>query len=71
MSCKTAIGIAEEMKNRFGEKITLNIYTTDSSEALQYKFKSSTNVLFEGDLVPLDTALDIKKMEIFLLGKLP
>ncbi len=71
MSCKTAIGIAEEMKNRFGEKITLNIYTTDSSEALQYKFKSSTNVLFEGDLVPLDTALDLKKMEIFLLGKLP
>ncbi len=59
------------MKNRFGEKITLNIYTTDSSEALQYKFKSSTNVLFEGDLVPLDTALDMKKMEIFLLGKLP
>ncbi len=58
------------MKNRFGEKITLNIYTTDSSEALQYKFKSSTNVLFEGDSVPLDTALDIKKMEIFLLGKL-
>ncbi len=58
------------MKNRFGEKIVLNIYTTDSKEALPYKFKSSTNVLFAGEMVTLDTALDIKKMEIFLLGKL-
>ncbi len=58
------------MKEKFGDKITLNIYTTDSPEALQYKFRSATNVLFEEVLVPLDTALDMKKMEDFLAEKL-
>ncbi len=70
MSCKKAIGIAEEMKKIFGDKITLNIYTTDSEEAQQYTFRSSTNVMFEGDLLPLETALDMKKMEEFLSEKL-
>ncbi|MEE4359753.1 MAG: hypothetical protein V2I97_25000 [Desulfococcaceae bacterium] len=70
MSCKKAIGIAEEMKNMFGGKINLNIYTTDSEEARKYDFRSSTNVLFEGDLLPLETALDKNKMKNFLSGKL-
>ncbi len=70
MSCKKAIGIAEEMKNIFKEKIELNVYTTDSPEAQEYTFRSSTNVLFEGDFVPLDTALDARKMETFLSEKL-
>ena len=70
MSCKKAIGIAEEMKEMFGKKITLNIYTTDSEEAQKYDFRSSTNVLFEGDLIPLETALDNNKMKDFLLEKL-
>ncbi len=70
MSCKKAIGIAEEMKNVFGEKINLIIYTTDSEEARKYDFKSSTTVLFEGDLIPLETALDKNKMKGFLSEKL-
>lgn len=70
MSCKKAIGIAEEMKDMFGEKINLSIYTTDSEEARKYDFRSSTNVLFKGDLVPLETALDKNKMEGFLSEKL-
>ncbi len=51
MSCKKAIGVAEEMKNMFGEKINLSIYTTDSEEAGKYDFRSSANVLFEGDQI--------------------
>ncbi len=66
MSCKKAIGIAEKMKDIFGERIVLNIYTTDSAEAQKYTFKSSTNVIFKGELVPLETALDMNKMESFL-----
>ncbi len=70
MSCKKAIGIAEEMKEKFGEKIDLSIYTTDSPEAQQYNFRSSTNVLCNGDLVALNVALDMKKMEEFLSEKI-
>jgi len=70
MSCKKAIGIAEEMKNMFEERINLNIYTTDSEEAREYDFKSSTNVLFEDDLISLETALDKNKMIDFLSEKL-
>ncbi len=58
------------MKNIFKEKIELNVYTTDSPEALKYSFRSATNVLFDGDIVALDTALDAKKMEAFLREKL-
>jgi len=70
MSCKKAIGIAEEMKEVFGEKINLSIYTTDSEEARKYDFRSSTNVLFEGEMMPLETALDKNKMKSFLSDKL-
>ncbi len=70
MSCKKAIGIAEEMKNTFGEKIDLNIYTTDSEEAKKYDFRSSTNVMFKGEMIPLETALDAGKMKDFLSEQL-
>ncbi len=70
MSCKTAIGIAEKMKEVFGDKLELHIYTTDSPEALKYNFRSSTNVLFEGELLPLPTALDAGKLQEFLTEKL-
>jgi len=70
MSCKKAIGIAEEMKEMFGEKINLSIYTTDSEEARKYDFKSSTNVMFEGELIPLKTALNQNQMKDFLSEKL-
>lgn len=70
MSCKKAIGVAEEMKNVFGEKLNLNIYRTDSEEARKYDFRSSTNVLVEGELIPLETALDKNRMKDFLSGKI-
>jgi hypothetical protein len=70
MSCKKAIGIAKEMKSIFGEKIRLNIFTTDSEEARQYDFRSSTNVLLDGDLTPLEIALNKQKMKDFLSEKL-
>jgi len=70
MSCKKAIVIAKEIKAIFGEKINLSIYTTDSEEARKYDFRSSTNVLFEGEMIPLETALDKNKMEDFLSEKL-
>ena len=66
MSCKQAIVVAEEMKNIFGEKLNLEIYTTDSKEALKHNFRSATNVLFDGDLIPLEIALDQQKMKGFL-----
>ncbi len=69
MSCKKAIGIAEGLKEKLGEKIHLEIYTTDSPEAMKYNFRSSTNVLCNGDLIPLNIALDAKKLEEFLLEK--
>ncbi len=70
MSCKKAIVVAKEMKNMFGEKISLNIFTTDSEEAQKYNFRSSTNVLFESDLIPLEISLDKQKMTDFLSEKL-
>lgn len=70
MTCKKAMGIAKEMEEMFGEKISLNIYGIDSEEARKYDFKSSTNVLFDGQLIPLDTALNKNKMKDFLSEKL-
>jgi len=70
MTCRKAIGIAEEMKNMFGEKITLSMYTTDSEEAKKYDFRSSTNVLFDGEPIPLEIFLDKQKMTNLLSDKL-
>ena len=54
------------MKDLFGDKLDLSIFTTDSPEALKYSFRSSTNVLFEDEQVSLDVALDKEKMKDFL-----
>jgi hypothetical protein len=58
------------MKEKFGGKLDVKIYTTDSEEAKGYTFKSSANVLFQNDWVPLDVATDKSKMETFLVSKL-
>ena len=58
------------MKKIFGDKLKLNIYTTDSLEALKYNFKSSTNVLLDDNLVPQDISLDKQKMKDFLSEKI-
>ena len=70
MSCKKAIGVAEEMKGKYGDRLDLKIYTTDSKEAKGYEFKSATNVLFQNEFVPLDIALESKRMDAFLSEKL-
>ena len=69
MSCKKAIGVAKEMKKKYYDKLTLGIYTTGSKEADPYQFRSSTNVLFEKELVPVDIATDRNKMDGFLSSK--
>nr|WP_035254269.1 hypothetical protein [Desulfatiglans anilini] len=54
------------MKEKFNGKLDVNIYTIDSEEARGYLFRSSTNVLFEDEWLPLDVATDRQKMEEFL-----
>lgn len=58
------------MKDKYGDKMTVKIYTIDSKEAEPYHFKSSTNVLFENKIVPVDIATDKNRMEAFLSSKL-
>jgi len=70
VTCKKAIGVAEAMKKKYGEKLELRIYTTGSEEAKPFDFKSSTNVLFKRQPVPIDIATDSQKMDVFLSGKL-
>jgi hypothetical protein len=70
MTCKKAIGIAEEMKKKYGNKLEVKINTTDSAEAMLYNFKSSTNVLFQKEFVPIEIATDSKKMDAFLAQRL-
>lgn len=70
MTCKKAIGVAHDMKELFGEKLELQIYPVDSEEAQRYNFKSSTNVLFDQQIVPLDVSTDRRKMQDFLSEKL-
>jgi hypothetical protein len=70
MTCKKAIGIAEEMKKKYGNKLEVKINTTDSAEAMFYNFKSSTNVIFQKEFVPIEIATDSKKMDAFLAQRL-
>jgi len=69
MSCKKAIGVAQDMKKLFGEEIALSIYTTDSEEAKQYGFRGATNVLLDERLIPLEISKDSNKMKDFLSEK--
>ncbi|MGB5159243.1 MAG: hypothetical protein WBN77_17610 [Desulfobacterales bacterium] len=54
------------MKEKFGAKLDVKIYRTDSEEAKGHTFKGSTNVLFENEWVPNDVATDKSKMDAFL-----
>jgi len=58
------------MKEIFGAKLDVKIFTLDSEEATGYTFKGSTNAFFQKDWVPLDVATDKSKMETFLSQKL-
>jgi hypothetical protein len=58
------------MKKNCGEKLDLKIYALDSEEAKPCKFKSSTNVFFKKESVPIDIATDSKQMAAFLSERL-
>jgi hypothetical protein len=58
------------MKELFGEKLELNIYTTDSEQAQKYNFRSSTNVMLDQELIPLEVSTDKSKMKDFLSKKI-
>ena len=66
MTCRKAIGVADAMKKKFGEKIEVNIFTNDSEQAKAYKLKASTTVFVNQEQVPLDIATSEEKMENFL-----
>lgn len=66
MSCQKAIGVAKKMKEKFGDKIELNIYLNDSEEAKGYTLLSSTNVFVNDQLVSREIALDKENMYDFL-----
>ena len=70
MSCRKAIGVAEEMKQRYGDRLELHIYTTDSKEAEPYQFRSSTNVLLDDELIAVEVATDMERMDALLSSKL-
>lgn len=59
------------MKEQFGERLVVNIYTMDAAEAKPYllHFRGSTNVRLNDEWVPLEIATDTSKMERFLSGK--
>ncbi|PIE68004.1 MAG: hypothetical protein CSA23_00990 [Deltaproteobacteria bacterium] len=60
------------MKEKFSAKLDVKTFTLDSEEAKPYalQFKSSTNVRFNDEWVPLDVATDKSKMEDFLSQRL-
>ncbi len=70
MTCKKAIGVATVMKESYGERLELKMFTSDSEEAKGYHFKGSTNVLFDKESIPIDIATDVDKMDAFLSQKL-
>jgi len=58
------------MQEKFSYTLNVHIHTLDSEKAQGYTFKSSTNVLFSDEWVPLNVATDKDKMESFLSQKL-
>ena len=60
------------MKQRFGEKLDVQIYTMASEEARDYlqDFMGATNVFLDKVRLPLPVVIDREKMEEFLTQKL-
>lgn len=66
MSCKKAIDIAKAMKEKFGDRIDLNIYKNDSEEARDYTLLASTSVFVNDKFVPLNVVLDKEAISNYL-----
>jgi hypothetical protein len=60
------------MKEYFGERLDVQIYTLDAAEAKPYslEFRGSTNVRLDNEWVPLNVAIDKTMMEAFLAARL-
>ena len=54
------------MKEKFSDKLDLEIHTTNSEAAEGYVFRSSTTVFVDDEQVPIQTALDSTAMENYL-----
>ena len=54
------------MKEKFGERLDLNIHTNVAKEAEPYDLKASTTVFVNHERAPLDIAISKEKMEEFL-----
>lgn len=70
MICKKAVDTAKEMRQKYKHDLEVAIFTTDSEEAKGYTFKTSTTVLFNDEVIPIDIATDKTKLETFLAQKL-
>jgi hypothetical protein len=68
VSWEKAAGDAKDMKNKFGQRLDVKIFTLDSEDAKPYAhgLRGSTNVLLDNQWVPLDVGIDRGKMEDFL-----
>ncbi len=58
------------MKEIYGGKLEMKMFTMDAEEAKGYHFKGSTNVLFDNEQIPIDIATDVVKMDAFLSQRL-
>ena len=65
-----AIGVAEEMKEKYADRLAVKIHRMDSKEAESYRFRSSTNVLFDRKPVPVQIATDGEQMDSFLSSRI-
>ena len=66
ISCQKAIGVAKAMQEKYDGSLVVNIFTTDSEEAKKYNFRSSTNVLYNDELLPIDVATNKDKLDNYL-----
>ncbi len=65
-----AIGIANEMKEIFKDRLELSIDTIHSEKAKKYNFKTSTNMILNGERLHIKTALDKNKLKELIEEKI-
>jgi hypothetical protein len=56
------------MQILYKDTLDLQIYRTDSMEAVPYKLRSSTNLFINDELVPLDVATSETALEKYLIA---
>jgi len=61
-----ATGVANKMKDHFGETIDLEIHLIDSPEAVNYVLRGATTVFLDNEWVPLDIATSRGRMQEYL-----